>query len=189
MEAVLGELMKAAAKAAADRRQALRRVFEWAQALEDDVRDRLEAITPDVRAALAKINPSATVSVTSSNPQTDYYYRAQIFENAKNHLHYFADTSEYRSWVTLNMAWERRARLVFAFHGIGRAFNGSLICAPFFDFRDTDDEGQTRSTLVPVAEEGFVFFYNDTKDRLLNRFRPWREQVLKIALKELSQNL
>jgi hypothetical protein len=189
VDALLGDLRKAAEKAAADKRQTLRRVFEWVRVLEDDARHRLEDIAPDVRAALGKVSASATASVITSNLQTDYYYRAQIIENAKNHLHYFADTSEYRSWVALNMVWERRARLVFAFHGIGRPFNGSLICAPFLDFRDTDDEGQTRSTLVPVAEEGFVFFYNDTRDRLLSRFRPWREQVLKVALKELSQNL
>jgi hypothetical protein len=79
--------------------------------------------------------------------------------------------------------------VVFTFHGIGRPFNGSLICSPFLEFRDTDEEGQVLSALVPVAEAGFVFFYNETKDRLLARFRPWREEVLKIALKELAQNL
>ena len=87
------------------------------------------------------------------------------------------------------MSWSRRARLVFAFHGIGKPFNGSLICAPFLEFRDTDEEEQVRSALVPVTEEGFVLFYNEEKDRLLDRFRPWREGVLKVALKELTQNL
>ena len=42
---------------------------------------------------------------------------------------------------------------------------------------------------MPVTEEGFVFFYNEAKDRLLARFTPWREGVLKVALKELTQNL
>ena len=78
---------------------------------------------------------------------------------------------------------------MFAFHGIGKPFNGSLICAPFLEFRDTDEESQVRTAFVPVAEEGFVFFYNEAKDRLLARFMPWREGVLKVALKELTQNL
>jgi hypothetical protein len=104
-------------------------------------------------------------------------------------MHYFVDTAEYRAWIALNMNWSRRARLVFAFHGIGKPFNGSLICAPFLEFRDTDEESQVRSALVPVAEEGFVFFYNEAQDRLLARFAPWREGVLKVALKELTQNL
>jgi hypothetical protein len=46
-----------------------------------------------------------------------------------------------------------------------------------------------RTALVPVTEEGFVFFYNEDRERLLSRFRPWRENVLKVALKELTQNL
>ncbi len=110
-------------------------------------------------------------------------------ENAKRHLHYVADTAEYHSWVALHMVWDREARLVVAIHGIGRPFIGSLICAPFLEFRDNDDQGQVRSTLVPVAEEGFVFFYNETQHHVIARFQPWRKNVLKVAVKELSQNL
>jgi len=189
VKAVLGGLLRAAERAATDKREALKRVFEWAHEIEIDLRTRLEAIAPDVRAALTKVSSAGSAWVTVSNSETDHYFRAQIIENARINLHYFADTADYRSWVALNMAWDRRARLVFAIHGIGRPFSGSLICAPFLEFRDTDEEGQVRSTMAPVAEEGFVFFYNDMKDRVLGRFRPWREQVLKVALKELSQNL
>ena len=189
VKAVLGGLLKAAEKVAADKRQALTEVFNWSHLLEDDVAKRLEDIAPDVRKALVRLKPQANVFVSSSGAQTSHYFRAQIIENAKEHLNYFADTSEYRAWVALNMTWERKAWLVFAFHGIGRPFSGSLICAPFLEFRDTDEDGQTSATLVPVADEGFVFFYNDSKDRLLARFRPWREQILKVALKELMQSL
>jgi hypothetical protein len=85
--------------------------------------------------------------------------------------------------------WERKARLVFAFHGIGRPFNGSLVCAPCLEFRDTDEEGHVDTEVVPVAEEAFMFFYNETESRALERFGPWRERVLIVALRELSQNL
>lgn len=90
------------------------------------------------------------------------------------------------------MRWSRVGRLVFAIHGIGKPFNGSLICAPFLEFKDYDDtegETQSNSTLVPVAEEGFAFFYNENRNRLFGRFRPWRENVLKVVIKELAQNL
>lgn len=87
------------------------------------------------------------------------------------------------------MRWSRRGQLVFANHGIGRPFNESLICAPFLEFKDTEEEEQMRATLVPLAEEGFVVFYNEDREQLLSRFRPWRESVLKVALKELTQNL
>ena len=189
VSAILGGLMKAADKLAAKQLETLKGVFVLAASLENDLGQRLRAITPDIISALQKVYPTAVASVSSSTKDTDHYFRAQIIENAKFHLHYFADTAEYRSWTSLNMNWSRRARLVFAFHGIGKPFNGSLICAPFLEFRDTDEEGQVRSALVPVTEEGFVFFYNETTDRLLARFRPWREGVLKVALKEMTQNL
>lgn len=187
--AILGGLMKAADKVAAKKLESLRGVFKLARALQDDLDRRLKAIVPGVTAALQKVERTGTAFVTQSTAETDHYFRAQIIENAKLHLHYFVDTAEYRAWIALNMNWSRRARLVFAFHGIGKPFNGSLICSPFLEFRDTDEEAQVRSALVPVAEEGFVFFYNEAQDRLLARFTPWREGVLKVALKELTQNL
>jgi len=124
-----------------------------------------------------------------SDVYNSHYFRSQIIENAKHHLGYYADTSDYRSWISLTLIWQRRAKLVFAFHGIGRPFSGSLVCAPFLDFRDADDEGQTRALFVPVADEAFVFFYYEIEQDALSRFQSWRERVLTVALKELSQNL
>ena len=189
VKAALGGLLKAADKIAADKLKELKGVFEHANALESDLEDRLRAIAPDVEAALKRVSDAATAFVTRSVPETDYYFRAQIIENAKHHIGYFANTGEYRSWVALNMRWSRSGQLVFAVHGIGKPFNGSLVCAPFLEFKDTDEEGQTRTALVPIAEEGLVFFYNEDKKRLLSRFGPWREDVVKVALKELTQNL
>jgi hypothetical protein len=187
--AILGGLMKAADKVAAKKIVSLQGVFNLARALQDDLDKRLSAIAPGVTEALKKVERTGTAFVTQSTTETDHYFRAQIIQNAKFHMHYFVDTAVYRAWIALNMNWSRRARLVFAFHGIGKPFNGSLICAPFLEFRDTDEESQVRSALAPVAEEGFVFFYNEAQDRLLARFTSWREGVLKVALKELTQNL
>lgn len=187
--AIIGGLLKAADKVAAKKLAELKGVFNLAVELQDDLNSRLLAIAPSIGSALQKVSSNATAFVSRSNQDTDHYFRAQIIENAKFHLHYFVDTAEYRNWVALNMVWSRRARLVFAIHGIGKPFNGSLICAPFLEFRDTDEEQQVRSAFVPVAESGFVFFYNETKGRLLSRFAPWRESVLKIALRELTQGL
>jgi hypothetical protein len=169
-------------KVAAKKLEVLRGVFDLAGKLQDDLDARLQAIVPGIVTALHKVAPNGTAFVSRSSAESDHYFRAQIIENAKFHLHYFVDTSEYRAWIALNMSWSRRARL-------GKPFNGSLICAPFMEFRDTDEESQVRSAFVPVAEEGFVFFYNEAVDRLLARFAPWREGVLKVALKELTQNL
>ena len=189
VQALLDGLSKAADKVAADQLKVLRKVFYLAEELEEDIKSRLEDVAPNITIALQKVSRTSSALVTRSTNETDHYFRAQIIENGKLHLHYYVDMNEYRSWVALNINWVRRARLVFAFHGIGRPFNGSLICAPFLDIRDTDEEGQVRSALLPVAEEGFVFFYNESSDRLLSRFRPWRESVIKIAIKELTLNL
>jgi len=189
VQQVLGSLLEAADRHQEQKQRSLRRVFGHAEALESDVQARLETIATDVTTALQRVTPNGRAFVTRSTPETSHYYRAQIIYNAKFHLNYYVDTSDYRTWVSLNMIWERRARLVFAFHGIGRPFSGSLVCAPFLEFRDTDDEGHVDTSVVPLAEEAFVFFYNETEARALERFRPWRDRVLTIALRELSQNL
>ena len=192
VQAVLDGLDREAGRIATEIRKAHREVFDLATAIEDNLEERLKTITQDVSKALKRVAPHASALVRRSDERTDHFYRAQIVEIAGKHIDYYANTSEYRSWVSLNMRWSRRGQMVFAIHGIGKPFNGSLICAPFLEFKDyddNDDERQSKSTLIPVAEEGFVFFYNEKTDRLLERFEPWRENVLKIVIKELTQNL
>lgn len=195
VQAALDDLIREARRIAKERLETYREVFDFANALEDDLAHRLKTVEGDVLSALEQVVSGATAFVRRSDENTGHYYRAQIIEIARDHIDYYASTSEYRSWVSLNMHWSRRGQLVFAIHGIGRPFNGSLICAPFLEFRDYDDTDEERggrqsnSTLVPVAEEGFVFFYNEDRDRLLERFRPWRENVLKVVIRELKQHL
>ncbi len=189
VRATLDSLIDAAARTATERRQRYGQVFQLAVGLRTDLKERLESISPDVTHALQRVTPSGDSWVTVEEEDSSHYYRAQIVENAKHHLGYFANFADFRSWVALNMRWERLARLVFAIHGVGHQFSGSLICAPFLEFRDRDDDGETRSTLVPVAEDGFIFFYSETSETVLKRFHPWRERVLRVALGELSRNL
>lgn len=189
VQQVLAGLLDAATQHQEHKLQILRGVFSHAEALANDAIVRLENIVPGITTALQRVTPSGTAFVTRSSEITDHYYRSQIIYNAKCHLKYFADTSDYRAWVCMNMVWERKARLVFAFHGIGRPFSGSLVCAPFLEFRDTDDEGHIDTAVIQVSEEAFVFFYNETEVRARERFQPWLERVLTVALRELSQNL
>ena len=189
VDSALNSLLKAADKIARDKLAELRGVFDLAHQLEHALDDRLTALRPSLLKGLKRADSTASVFITRAESGTEHYFRAQIFENAKLHLHYFADFAEYRSWIALNLFWYRRAKIVFAFHGIGKPFNGSLICAPFLDLRDIDEEEHVQTTTVPLTEEGFVFFYNENKDRLLSRFVPWRERVLNVAIKELTRNL
>jgi len=186
---LIAGLSDAARRAAERKRAELQKVFEVSYALEDDALAWLTSLAEPVRQALAKLDPNATCFAAQATESNSYFYRAQIIFMARHHLYYFADTQDYRSWVGLHVNWQRRAKLVFAFHGIGRPFSGALICAPFLEFRDRDEEDENRTTLVPVAEEGFVFFYSDEKEKALERFRSWRDATFKVALKEIMQNL
>lgn len=188
VESLIARLMRIATESREAKEIERRKVFVLSEELEDETSEALHALIPDLQEVLLKLDAGASLFVTRASDDTRHYYKGQIVENARNHLHYFADTSSYRSWVTLNMTWDRRARLVFAFHGIGRPFSGSLVCAPFLEFRDAEAGEQTRSSLVPVAEEPFVFYYDEDRGKLLDRFRAWREQVLAIALRQLGDS-
>ena len=192
VRATLDGLLEAADRTADEKRSERERVSKIASDIRKDLSDRLYSIAPDVGRALRRVSPSLGEAwVNDGFSGTGHYFRAQIIENARKHLNYYVNfDAELRSWVALNMRWERQARLVFAIHGIGYQFNGSLICAPFLEFRDRDGEdAETRSTLVPVTDEGLILFHDEAVDTLLKRFHPWRELVLKFALKELAQNL
>ncbi|RYD31789.1 MAG: Fic family protein [Verrucomicrobiaceae bacterium] len=189
IDSMMQSLMRTAEKSRESREQDQRRVFQNAEALEEETVAFLETLVGPLRQVLLKISPHGKASVSRSTSETSHFYRAQIIENANRHLDYHADTASYRSWVALNLVWERKASLVFAIHGIGRPFSGSLVCAPFFEFRDDDDEAQVRSTVVPVADEAFVFFHNEPFSSVRERFRIWRDKVMTVALKQLEQSL
>ncbi len=172
-----------------ERTEQYKKVFKLARAVEERLQQRLEAIKPSILTPLKRIDDGASVYVVRSHEGNDYFFRSQIIKNARDHLDYFADTSEYRAWISFNMKWSRRsARIVFTTHGLGKPFNGSLICSPFLEFRDQDDEG-TQSTFIPIAEDGFVFFYTEDQDGLLDRFQIWGDDVLKVAIRELTRHL
>lgn len=182
-------LLQAAEKRQETRAQEQRKVFLNAEALEGDTQTFLNSLVPSLQQVLLKVSSKGSSYVSRSTSETSHFYRGQVIENAKLHLGYFVDTSSYRSWVALNLVWERKARLVFAFHGIGSPFSGSLVCAPFFEFRDSDEYQQAHSTLVPVTDEAFVFFYTETLVRTEERFRAWRDKVITVMLKQLGESL
>jgi len=184
----LQRLDRAAKKIEEKRIASLRKVFELAGTIEEGIKKRLEEIAPNIEESLKRLHDRPKVFVGRSESGTDHYFRPQIIDNA-NEIDYFANTREYRSWVSLNMYWSRHCKLVFAIHGIGTVFNGSLICAPFLTFKDTNEEGEAHHTMTPIADEGFIFFHTDQEDSLHSRLRPWLERMLRVALRELTQNL
>ncbi len=203
-DTALADLLKAAERIGAKRRTELLKVIDHAHAVESDIYDRLEEIKPRIirifqKAAAGNGSPHGNAHSNVYREEhdrdkrpTDHYYRSQIIKNARRHLNYFADFSEHRSWVALNMYWQDMVgRLVFAIHGIGKPFAGSLICAPFLEFKDkdNDEDAGARFNLVPVAEDGFVFFYNEDGNEVLSRLYHWREDAIKVTIGELAQQL
>ncbi len=116
VQQVLGGLLNAAEERHAQKQQSLRRVFGHADALRQDIVTRLESIVPDITAALKRVTPSAAAFVAQSDQETAHYYRSQIIYNAKFQLKYFADTSDYRAWVSLNMGLDAKgsSRICFS---------------------------------------------------------------------------
>ncbi len=186
---ILSGLAVAAQKTADAEKKDRESVVEVAEEVSRELRCWLEQHGGAIRSALQRIHLDSKVSVTEADDSTSYYFRHQIVRNAREQLKYCANLGEFRHWVSLNMYWRRRAKLVFAVHGIGREFNGTLICAPFLEFRDSDEEDVQNSSLVPLTEEGFLFFHNESVESARQRFQPWRDAVFGAAMRELTESL
>lgn len=186
------EALKASvSKKRAEQKARLAYVFQFAKILEDRAYDRLNTLTPDLAELLRQLEPTRHAFVDRSNNETDHYFRGEIIDIARDHLHYYANPTPYRSWVRLKMKWTRRSNLVFTFHAIGYEFSGVLVCAPFLEFLDRDDEetSDSRRTLINVAREPFEFYHNEQQTNMIKRFDAWLEDVLTVTLTELQSNL
>lgn len=175
-----------------NRAQDLNYVFIVVQDIERDLQSNLDSLVcPSLTTALKRKDFKATARTDRSTDDTAHYYRAQIMQNAEGAYAYRPAPWDHQSWIALNMKWNnRRARLVFTFHGIGRPFTGSVVCAPFWELSDVDEDNKViPSVLKPIAHELFVAFYNEEITRALERFRPWRDEVVKSAILELSRNI
>ncbi len=186
---VLSGLAAAAQKTVDAEKKDRQSVVEIAEELSRELRRWLENHSGEIRSALQRVHSASEVSVKEADESTSHYFRSQIIKNAKDQLKYFANLGEFRHWVSLNMYWRRRAKLVFAVHGIGREFNRTLICAPFLEFRDSDEEGVQNSSLIYLTDEGFLFFHNDSVETARQRFQPWRDAVFGAAMRELTESL
>ena len=185
-----GEAMKILQQVAKDQKSVFeKKILDHADIIQGNLEGRLNELIPDIKDALSKVHPQCTVYIDGSKEETEHYFRSQIIDNAKHHFKYYADMSTYRSWISLQMYWSRRGRLVFPIHGIGRKLSGGLICSPFLDFRDDEEKGEHKVSMLPVSEDGFIFFHNEKKEQLMSRFKEWREEVLEVFILELSRNL
>jgi len=189
IKSILSRLVTAAERTTDSRRMNYDTVASTARRISEELCHWLDDYRGEIESALQRMDASSQVWISQANEKTDRYFRSQIVETARDRLGYFANLREFRHWVSLNMYWRRRAKLVFAIHGIGREFNGALICAPFLEFRDSDEEDAPNASLVPVADEGFLLFHNETLEDARRRFAPWRDAVFGAAMRALTENL
>jgi Fic family protein len=164
------------------------RVFEHSAILEQDTLEQMEFIKPKLEQFIANRGIVANTYVCRSDREKQHWYRGQIIENARQNYHYYANLNEgrYREWIALRAYWERKAHLVYAFHGTGSDFTGALVCAPFLEFKDDDEDGSPRTTLFPVSEDLFVFHHTEPIELLRRRFEEWLNQSLMIAIKQFA---
>lgn len=106
------------------------------------------------------------------------YFRFQIIETA-HQLGYFANFSDYRSWVRLVLRSESQAEILVSFHGTGHEFRGILAASACFFRRDETEQGEREvGKAIPLVDEIFQINYRESEDETLGRFRDWLEDVL-----------
>jgi len=191
VQGALDALIRTVSSDAKPNAEALSDVFDIARAIESDLANNLAELSPKLTSLIKRKDRRAVARVAVSNEADSYYFKAQIMKNAESRYDYQPAQRDYASWVALNLSLraERRARLVFTFHGIGRPFSGSLVCAPFWETTDYENKLPAGSEVRPIASEPFIFFYNEKVDLVATRFKPWRDEVLKMALHELGKEL
>jgi Fic family protein len=79
VQQVLGGLLSAATERQEQKLQKLRKVFDHAESLANDLVDRLETIVLALTTALQRVTTNGAAFVTRSNESTDHYYRSQLF--------------------------------------------------------------------------------------------------------------
>lgn len=185
LDALFETLEKATPKDQILAKPNIEKVFDHVHALEQQTSDALDALIPRLRQHFIKVGIDANIYSCRSTEKDRHWYYGQIKDNARNHYHYFINDKVYRSWVSLRVYWQRRARVVFAFHGSSREFTGTMVCAPFIEFLDAAGENETRPTLIPISNEAFLFFHTDTPEPLRIRFKDWLNSCLFAASAQL----
>ena len=184
------ELLREAAKARRSKSQ--RKTLNRVLIVQRDLKKRLELLIPDIKAALKEIDSSYKVQLRKSNDKNNHYFRHQIIETAKRMKYYANLNTSDKSWVGLQVKWSRQAYFVFSIHGIWRQHhNKALICSPFLEFKDVEEGNEVRTSLIQVAEDGFLFFQseNENEKQLQSRFNDWLGEVIDNFILELARNL
>jgi Fic family protein len=165
------------------------RVFNISHELESLTQMRLQEVAHELTVALREIQPTYWASVTISEPETDYWFKGQIIQVAKQ-FGYYANFRNYRAWIQLKIKEQRLANLLFSFHGLGYEFSGIMAASAFLEFR-TGTEGEDLMPEGPytVCTDIFQFSYQDELEQVKARFKSWLEETILIGLEQWRKQL
>jgi Fic family protein len=209
-----------------ERRQAAERaaeeVYKGVEVLSDQLAKEtyyfLVGVAKELQSKLADVKPAPPiVHVSISVPANSYYYYNEIVQTA-NKLDYWANVARYRKWVRL-LLWdkldEKKARIVFSFHYLGKVNRGVMVCSAFIHFpevkfgmnndkkvearleeehlnNDIDEETEQQfGEAHTICHEPFYFSYQDKSrcGNLVEEFRKWASEAVTIGLAEWAQRL
>jgi hypothetical protein len=128
-------------------------------------------------------------SAFNSNEETTHHYDGQIIHFAKQHG-YLADTGTYRAWAKLSFETLPRTQLILHFHSRGKDFLGVVACVAIFEMiepAESDQAAQRQS--LDFAMAPFEFYFTETTDQVKERFSPWLDEVLALALAQAQRFL
>ena len=118
------------------------------------------------------------VDAETEGGSRDHYFRWQIIETAKQ-LDYFANTSEYRSWIRLVLHTDSQAEILVSFHGTGYEFRGVLAVSACFFRREETEKGEREIVdVTPLSSEIFQVNYREDQEDAVVRFSDWLEEIL-----------
>jgi Fic family protein len=163
--------------------------IEISKKLEDLTNVRLNEVSRDLLNALRVIDPSYWVSVIKSESDTDYWFKGQIIQIAKE-FDYYANFRNHRAWIQLKIKEQRLGNIIISFHGLGYEYTGIMAVSAFLEFR----AGNELEELIPegpyrICTDLFQFSYQDNEDQVITRFKPWLEEVILIGLEQWRKQL
>jgi len=160
--------------------QLQKRIFTYADSLWNLACEKLGTIESQINSIIAdQKNVDFRAYTDSADPTSDRsdYFRYQIVGCAKE-LGYFANPSDYRAWSRLVIVTETQVEILFSFHGIGREFNGVLVCSGMAYTKRKTEEATEITDLKALSKEPFYFASGESLNQIHDRFNKWIDEAI-----------
>jgi Fic family protein len=162
------------------KKQLQSQVFKFGDQLWDLAREKLTELRDQIKLIIeeqSEVGYHALVNAAGPRSPQSEYYRFQIVKTA-NELDYHANLNDYRAWARLAIVMEPEVEFLFAFHGIGREFNGVLVCSGMVYTKRRTEERTEIADLEPLSRRPFYFSDNEPLKQAHDRFSQWIDEAL-----------